>query len=120
MIRRFLCAVAFVAVSVAANAEPLKLAAKYDASGTNPDGSGYSGTVAVDIISDTTFKIEWSIAGETYKGFGMRMNDTLATTYTINGEPGLVIYRVDDKGALRGVWAIRGENGNGSEVLTPH
>ena len=120
MMRRFVYAVAFLAVSAAANAEPLKLAAKYDAAGTNPDGTGYAGTVLVDVISDTTFRIEWSIAGTTYKGFGMRNNDTLAATYTIDGEPGLMIYKVDDKGTLRGLWAVRGENGSGSEVLTPH
>jgi hypothetical protein len=38
----------------------------------------------------------------------------------INGEPGLIIYQVGDHGPLRGLWAVRGENGNGTEVLTPH
>jgi len=120
MIRRLLCAIVFLAAALAANAEPLTLASRYDAVGTNPDGSKYSGTVAVNIISDTTYTIEWKIASETYKGFGMRMNDSLAATYTINGEPGLVIYKVDDQGTMRGVWAVRGENGSGTEVLTPH
>jgi hypothetical protein len=119
MIRRLLCAVVFLVVAVTANAEPLKLASKYGSAGTNPDGSKYTGSAVVHVISDTTFTIEWTINSETYKGFGMRMNDSLAATYMINGEPGLIIYHVDDKGILRGVWAIRGEDGNGSEVLTP-
>jgi hypothetical protein len=38
----------------------------------------------------------------------------------INGEPGLVIYQVGNQGTLRGLWAVRGENCNGTEVLTPH
>jgi hypothetical protein len=50
----------------------------------------------------------------------MRMNDALAATYTINGKPGLVIYKVDDSGVLDGLWAIRGDNGDGTERLTPH
>ena len=47
------------------------------------------------------------------------MNDVLAATYTIKDQPGLVIYQVDDKGVLDGLWAIRGQNGNGTERLTP-
>ncbi len=120
MIRRLLCAAVFLVVAIAAHAEPLTFASRYDAVGTNPDGSKYSGTVAVNVISNTTYTIEWKISGETYEGFGMRMNDSLAATYTINGEPGLIIYRVDDQGTMRGVWAVRGEDGNGTEVLTPH
>jgi hypothetical protein len=119
MIRGLLCALVLFAATMAANAEALKLASKYEAAGTNPNGSHYTGTVSVTVISDTTFSIEWRIGGEVYKGFGMRMNDALAATYTINGEPGLVIYRVDDQGVMRGLWAIRGEDGNGSEMLTP-
>ena len=46
----------------------------------------------------------------------MRMNDTLAATYLVNGEPGLIIYQVGDNG---GLWAIRGQNGNGTDRLTP-
>jgi hypothetical protein len=48
----------------------------------------------------------------------MRMNDSLAATYMIDGDPGLVIYRVDGDG-LSGVWAIRGHDGAGTEHLTP-
>ncbi|MGD1037230.1 MAG: hypothetical protein ABR878_08535 [Roseiarcus sp.] len=109
---------AFLVLAAAASAEPLTLASKYDAVGTNPDGSKYQGTATVQILSDTTFAIQWLINGSTYKGFGMRRNDALAATYTIDGEPGLVIYRVDGDG-LDGVWAIRGESGNGTEHLTP-
>lgn len=120
MIRTIAYAVIFVAAAAVAHAEALKLAQKYDDAGTNPDGSKYTGTANVHVISDTTFTIEWTISGETYKGYGMRMNDTLAAMYTIDGKPGLVIYKVDDKGALRGLWTIRGEDGNGTDVLTPH
>jgi hypothetical protein len=46
----------------------------------------------------------------------MRLNDTLSATYTIDGEPGLVTYKVD---GINGLWAIRGHNGSGTEHLTP-
>ena len=110
---------AFVLFATLARAESLTLAAHYDATGTNGDGSKYTGDVAVKILSDTTFAIQWTIGGTVYKGFGMRRNDALAATYTIDGEPGLIIYEVGTKGALDGLWAVRGQNGNGTERLTP-
>jgi hypothetical protein len=101
-----------------ASAESMTLASRYDVSGTNPDGSKYSGIASVKVISDTTFTIKWDIAGSAYEGFGMRLNDTLSATYTIDGEPGLVMYKVDGSG-INGLWAIRGHNGSGTERLTP-
>ena len=116
---RTICTFVFLAVAtIAVRAEPLALHSKYDAVGTNPDGSKYTGTATIKIISDATYTIQWTIDGAAYKGFGMRMNDSLAATYMIDGEPGLVIYRVDGDG-LNGVWAIRGHDGAGTEHLTP-
>jgi len=115
---RLVLALAFSTVACAASAESLTLATKYTAAGTNSDGSSYSGTVNIKVLSDTTFAIRWEIAGTTYKGFGMRRNDALAATYEIDGEPGLVIYQVDGNG-LNGLWAIRGKDGVGTEHLTP-
>src|ERR1700679_4068399 len=79
-------------------ADSMTLASRYDVAGTNPDGSKYSGTASVKVISNTTFMIKWDIAGAVYEGFGMRLNDTLSATYTIDGEPGLVMYKVDGDG----------------------
>jgi hypothetical protein len=101
-----------------ARAEALHLASHYSASGSNPDGSHYTGDADVTVISDTTFSIVWKIQGERYEGFGMRLNDALAATYMINGEPGLVIYKVEGNG-LTGAWAIRGHDGVGTEHLRP-
>ena len=115
---RTIFTLAFIAVAFPAAADTLTLAPKYEAVGTNPDGSKYKGTARVDVISDTTFTIEWSIEGTTYKGFGMHMNDSLAATYMIDGEPGLILYKVDGSG-LHGLWTIRGHDGNGTETLFP-
>jgi hypothetical protein len=115
---RLLCVLAFFVAVIPAGAEPLTLASSYDATGTNPNGSKYTGKASVKVISDTTFVIKWTIAGSTYEGFGMRLNDSLAATYTIDGEPGLVIYKVEGNG-LDGLWAIRGHDGSGTEHLTP-
>jgi hypothetical protein len=109
----------FIAVAIPAQTEPLTLSTKYDAVGTNPDGSKYTGTAAVTVISNVTFTIIWTIGGSVIRGFGMLMNDSLSATYMINGEPGLVIYKVDANGTLDGLWAIRGKNANGTERLIP-
>jgi hypothetical protein len=119
MMIRTICSVVVLAVSVPAWAETLMLASTYDEVGTNPDGSKYTGTVNVEVISDTTFKIRWKIGSTTYSGFGMRMNDTLAATYTVGSEPGLIIYKVGDDGVLSGIWSIRGQNGSGTDRLSP-
>ena len=111
-------ACAALALSPLARAEPLHLASHYAASGSNPDGSHYTGNADVTVISDTTFSIVWKIEGQQYEGFGMRLNDSLAATYMINGEPGLVIYKVDGNG-LTGAWAVRGHDGVGTEHLRP-
>lgn len=100
-------------------ADVLRLAPSYKAIGKNGDGSVYKGTVTIKIISDTTFSIEWKIGNSITKGFGMRMNDNLSATYLLDGQPGLVMYKVQEDGSLAGIWAIKGQPGNGSEVLTP-
>ena len=116
---RTICAILFLAVATPASAEMLKLASTYDETGTNADGSRYTGTATVEIISDTTFSIRWKIGSRVYSGFGMRRGETLAATYQVNGQPGLIIYSVGDGGVLIGNWSIRGENGNGTDRLTP-
>ena len=111
--------VAFVATpAVAANT--MTLAPHYSVAGTNPNGSAYSGTVDVDVISSTTFLVAWHIKGSgSSNGFGMRMGDTISATYLLGNAPGLVIYRQTNDGGFRGIWAIRGQNGSGTEVWTP-
>jgi hypothetical protein len=117
---RTICSVVVLAAATPAWAETLMLASTYDEVGTNADGSKYTGTVNVEVISTTTFKIRWKIGSTTYSGFGMRMNDTLAATYMVGSEPGLIIYKVGDDGVLSGIWSIRGQNGSGTDRLTPH
>lgn len=116
---RILMTIGLLLLSLPAAAETMVLAPHYNAIGKNPDGSKYSGTVDIVVISDTTFSIVWHIGGSIYKGFGMRRNESLAATYTIGGEPGLVIYESDRKGGFSGLWSVRGEDGSGSEVLIP-
>ena len=116
---RTICAAFLLAFAVPASAETLKLASTYDEVGTTPNGSTYSGSATIQVISDTTFSIQWTVGNTTFSGFGMRMDDSLAATYVINGQPGLMIYKVGEGGVLNGLWAVRGQNGNGTDRLTP-
>jgi hypothetical protein len=120
---RTICAVFVLAVATPALtpalADTLKLTSTYDETGTNADGSKYTGTATVEVISDTTFSIKWKIGSTVYSGFGMRRGDTLAATYQVNGQPGLILYTVGEGGVLVGNWSIRGENGSGTDRLTP-
>jgi hypothetical protein len=118
LLRTFALTLVLLAVALPAKADSLTLASRYEASGSNPDGSKYTGTATVTVISDTTYTIAWKIGDSTYEGFGMRLNDSLAATYTIDGDPGLIIYKVDGDG-LTGAWAIRGHDGVGTEHLRP-
>jgi hypothetical protein len=116
---RILVAAAWLAVATASHAEPLRLATRYDDAGTNPNGSSYSGHVDVQVISDTTFTIKWTIGSVIYSGFGMHLNAMVAATYIIDGIPGLIMYQVQPNGVLSGIWAVRGREGAGTEQLTP-
>ena len=117
--RALLALIALGLATLSAQADTLTLASSYKAAGKNPDGSAYTGTVTLKVISDTTYTIEWKIGDSVLKGFGMRQGDTLAATYMLDGQPGLVMYKVQQGGTLSGTWAIKGESGSGSEVLTP-
>ena len=106
MMRTVFALFCLLALAVAARADTLMLAPKYDVAGTNPNGSKYAGTATIEVISDTTFAIRWEIGSSVFKGFGMRMNDSLAATYMIGGDPGLIIYKVDDSGVRALVGAL--------------
>ena len=90
----------------------------YRVSGTNLDGTSYSGLATITIISDTTCVIEWN-TGSTSDGICMRQRDTLAAAYVLDDYFGLVIYDILRDGTLRGTWTVAGENGSGTETLTP-
>jgi hypothetical protein len=47
-------------------------------------------------------------------GLWHAVEGTLSATYLIDGEPGLVMYKVDGTG-INGLRAIRGHNGSGTE-----
>ncbi|MBK1868217.1 hypothetical protein [Taklimakanibacter albus] len=91
----------------------------YNVAGTNVDGSPYAGQALITITSNTTCEIAWQTGGTTSKGFCMRNEDAFAAGYVLGKDIGLIIYKAAPDGTLRGVWTVAGQNGAGTEILTP-
>jgi hypothetical protein len=119
MIRVASLAIACLLAAGPAAADTLRLATAYTVAGTNPDGSRYGGTLALKVVSDTTFVVTWKVGSSTFRGFGMRWDDTLAVSYEGAGFKGVVMYRAGDDGVLDGRWTAAGSNGVGTERLEP-
>ncbi|MCY1664578.1 hypothetical protein [Rhizobium sp. SL86] len=116
MKRLFACAL-FAAASLShAQAQTVE-AGLYDVSGTNLDGSKYSGTARIKLTSETTCSIEWKTGSTESVGICMLHEDAFAAGYVLGDSVGLVIYQVKRGGVLDGVWTISGEDGAGTEVL---
>lgn len=91
----------------------------YSVQGTNLNGSPYSGTAEIKVISDTTCEIYWTTGGTTSSGICMRYGPAFAAGYVMgDGTYGLVIYEIKDNGVLDGTWTISGAPGSGTEILT--
>ena len=77
------------------------LPGKYSVSGTNPNGSTYSGEVTIR-HDRGTYYFNWRVGRDTFRGSG-KLNGRMLT---INwGQSSPVIYHVGNDGVLRGKWA---------------
>ncbi len=83
----------------------------YRASGTNPNGSKYTGMVALAEDNDD-FKLTWWIGKDVFKGNGHFAGKMLVINW---GDKTPVIYSFGNDGALDGEWA----DGSATETLTP-
>ena len=112
---------AFVlAAAMAEQAAAQSIGGTYTVSGTNFDGSPYEGEARITLTSKTTCVIEWQTGESTSQGICMRNDDAFSAGYLLNGDIGLVVYKVMNDGSLHGLWTIAGQEGSGTEVLTPN
>ena len=116
--RRLLLASA-LAAAFALPAAAQSIGGTYSVAGTNFDGSPYTGEAEIKQLSETTCAIRWNTGGSVSKGVCMRNNDAFAAFYALGKSFGLVVYKVMPDGSLHGLWTITGQNGSGTEVLTP-
>jgi len=104
---------ALVLTVVSSLAEP---AGTYRVSGTNPgSGSTYSGTVTVERKGDT-FLVHWTIAGSRQIRIGIGKDDFLAVSYRSGDSIGIALYRPDQNGGWKGIWAPIGSEALGTET----
>jgi hypothetical protein len=92
---------------------------RYRVEGTNLNGTSYSGEAQITLTSETTCEIEWVTGSTTSVGICMRNDDSFSAAYRMGDVIGLVIYKVMADGSMQGLWTIAGNNGAGTEVLTP-
>jgi hypothetical protein len=107
----------FAALTLPAAAQ--SIGGQYTTQGTNLDGSPYSGSAEITLTSETTCEIKWATGSTEASGICMRNDGSFAAGYELNGEIGLVIYKIAADGTLSGLWTVAGKEGNGTEVLTP-
>ncbi len=91
----------------------------YDVTGIALDGSEYRGTLELQQVGVASFRIAWSIGGETIEGVGAVSGLTFATAFTVGDQPGMAIYEIRPGGVLEGHWTIIGAFTTGREVARP-
>ncbi|WP_376093294.1 hypothetical protein ACE7GA_25255 [Roseomonas sp. CCTCC AB2023176] len=91
----------------------------YDVTGTNPDGTPYSGVLQLAPAGLAAWQIAWNIEGNRFAGYGMSAGNTFAAGFTLGQRPGLGIYTVSEDGVLTGQWTLIGSSAIGTETLTP-
>ncbi len=114
-----LLAAASVGAFLAAPAAAQSIGGVYDVVGTNFNGSQYTGTAEIRLTSQTTCVIRWITGGSTSEGICMRNNDAFAAAYKLGNAVGLIVYKTNPDGSMQGLWTIAGQDGNGTEILTP-
>ena len=94
-------------------------AGTYTVEGTNLNGSPYSGTAEVTLLSDTTCQIVWHTGSTESWGHCMKVGDYVSAGYIMGEAIGIIMYLVNEDGSLDGYWTISGQDGSGTEKLTP-
>ncbi len=117
MIRRLFLAAGLALLTAAPAAA--QRAGLYDVTGTNLDGSPYTGVAQIRPAGLTSFSIIWRIGNQLVEGVGMASGRTIAVTYGVQQRPGMGIYTLNPDGSLDGEWTIIGAAAVGRERLVP-
>lgn len=91
----------------------------YAVEGTNINGSPYGGTAEITLLSETTCAIEWTTGSTTSSGICMRNGNAFSAGYVLGDAIGLLIYEIMEDGSMEGIWTVAGQDGTGTETLTP-
>ena len=91
----------------------------YTVNGTNINGSPYTGTAEITLLSETTCAIEWTTGPTISSGICMRNGNAFSAGYALGDAIGLLIYEILEDGSMDGIWTVAGQDGTGTETLTP-
>lgn len=91
----------------------------YNVSGTNPDGSLYTGTLTLQQVGLSSFRLNWSVGANSIDGVGMVSGLTLAVVFQLGEQTGMGMYELRPNGELAGTWTIIGSQATGTEILRP-
>jgi len=91
----------------------------YDISGTNPDGSLYTGTMALQQVGLSSFRLTWNVGANTIEGVGMVSGLILAVVFQLGEQTGMGMYELRPSGELSGTWTVVGSQATGTEIARP-
>src|SRR5262249_22811765 len=95
----------------------------YNVSGTNPDGTSYTGTLAIKPSTGKTdmgaaYELDWTIGKTIDRGLGVLHDGVLSVAYGTDG-CNLFVYKQSGSG-LTGVWANIADQKFGTEEVSPN
>lgn len=114
--RRLILALAFLLSAGPALAQRDGL---YEVTGTNLDGTAYTGLAQIRAVGINSFSIVWRIGNTLIEGTGMASGRTVAVSYGQAQRPGIGIYTLNPDGSMDGEWTIVGAPAIGRERLVP-
>ncbi len=114
--RRLILALGFLLLAAPAMAQREGL---YDVTGTNLDGTEYTGVAQIRSLGLNSFNILWRISDQIVEGVGMASGRSIAVAYGLAQRPGMGIYTLNPDGSLEGEWTIIGAPAIGRERLVP-
>ncbi len=91
----------------------------YDISGTNPDGSLYTGSLDLQQIGMSSFRLQWTVGTNTIDGVGMVSGLVLAVVFQLGEQTGMGMYELRPNGELSGTWTVIGSQATGTEIARP-
>lgn len=91
----------------------------YEVSGTNLDGTTYTGLAQIRAVGLNSFNITWRLGNTLVEGVGMASGRTIAVAYGQAQRPGMGIYTLNPDGSMDGEWTIIGAPAIGRERLVP-
>jgi hypothetical protein len=89
----------------------------YTVTGTGLDQSSYQGTAKIT-RGNGKCSMAW-LTPSAFEGYCFEFEGALMGAYSSGSQRGLVFYKIESDGSLKGVWNVDGTAGSGTEILTP-